>query len=257
VRHGARSARRAGGRVATLKPALLAALLRAPGAVAQRLVGLRCALPACDVKELVLRDPALLLRVRAAQAGAHARQDLEAARARGCGGRGAWLSAGTSLSCCGLPGARGHLHGDGVAEARAFWSEVCAMSEARRPLRGAARRGTLSSAQTQVCRTLCNVLRPGCAPRQEVEDVVAEVSAVAAILGLDDRIMQELISLQPRRARGAGRDAHPRPQGCCQTGRGACSAPDREWTCMHANPCRDMRQRLWQQSLAGCHTVSI
>ncbi len=86
---------------------------------------------------------------------------------------------------------------------------------------------------------------------------MAEVSAVAAILGLDDRIMQELISLQPRRARGAGRDAHPRPQGCCQTGRGACSAPDREWTCMHANPCRDMRQRLWQQSLAGCHTVSI
>jgi len=48
------------------------------------------------------------------------------------------------------------------------------------------------------------VLRPGCAPRQEVEDVVAEVAAVAAILGLDDRIMQELISLQPRRARAAG-----------------------------------------------------
>ena len=47
----------------TLKPALLAALLRAPSAVAQRLVGLRLALPACDVKELVLRDPAVLLRV--------------------------------------------------------------------------------------------------------------------------------------------------------------------------------------------------
>ncbi|KAK9837333.1 hypothetical protein WJX81_007023 [Elliptochloris bilobata] len=51
-----------GSRVATLKPVLLAALLRAPAVVAQRLVGLRLALPACNVKELVLRDPALLLR---------------------------------------------------------------------------------------------------------------------------------------------------------------------------------------------------
>ena len=50
------------------------------------------------------------------------------------------------------------------------------------------------------------MLRPGWAPRQEVEDVVAEVGAVAAILGLDDRIVQELISLQPRRARAARRD---------------------------------------------------
>ena len=49
--------------MATLKPALLAALLQAPALVAQRLVGLRLALPACDVKQLVLRDPALLLRV--------------------------------------------------------------------------------------------------------------------------------------------------------------------------------------------------
>ena len=47
----------------TLKPALLAALLRTPAVVAQRLVGLRLALPTCDVKELVLRDPAVLLRV--------------------------------------------------------------------------------------------------------------------------------------------------------------------------------------------------
>ena len=54
--------------MATLKPALLAALLRAPALVAQRLVGLRLALPACDVKQLVLRDPALLLRVRASRA---------------------------------------------------------------------------------------------------------------------------------------------------------------------------------------------
>ena len=53
----------AASRVATLKPALLAALLRAPAVVAQRLVGLRLRLPACDVKELVLRDPAVLLRV--------------------------------------------------------------------------------------------------------------------------------------------------------------------------------------------------
>ena len=35
---------------------------------------------------------------------------------------------------------------------------------------------------------------------QEVEDVVAEVAAVAGILGLSDRITQELVSLQPRRA---------------------------------------------------------
>ena len=54
----------AASRVGTLKPALLAALLRAPAVVAQRLVGLRLELPACDVKELVLRDPAVLLRVR-------------------------------------------------------------------------------------------------------------------------------------------------------------------------------------------------
>lgn len=53
----------AASRVGTLKPALLAALLRAPAVVAQRLVGLRLALPACDVKELVLRDTAVLLRV--------------------------------------------------------------------------------------------------------------------------------------------------------------------------------------------------
>lgn len=54
----------AASRVAALKPALLAALLRTPAVVAQRLVGLRLQLPACDVKELVLRDPAILLRVR-------------------------------------------------------------------------------------------------------------------------------------------------------------------------------------------------
>ena len=36
---------------------------------------------------------------------------------------------------------------------------------------------------------------------QEVEDVVAEMAAVAGILGLSDRITQELVSLQPRRAR--------------------------------------------------------
>jgi len=121
VRRGARPVRRAGGRVATLKPALLAALLRAPGAVAQRLVGLRCALPACDVKELVLRDPALLLRVRAAQAGLRARRGLvRAARVRGWGDWGACVHRGAGSPCKDLPGACGHLRGYGFAEAGAF-----------------------------------------------------------------------------------------------------------------------------------------
>ncbi len=37
-------------------------------------------------------------------------------------------------------------------------------------------------------------------PGQEVDDLAAEVAAVARVLGLDERVTQELVSLQPRRA---------------------------------------------------------
>lgn len=64
---------------------------------------------------------------------------------------------------------------------------------------------------TKLVRLGCEIVKPRVAPRaqphfdlamigQEVEDVVAEVAAVAGILGLSDRITQELVSLQPRRA---------------------------------------------------------